>query len=233
VLLALLVAFGNGVLSFVVPCSAVLLPVCLGLLAGSVAELPDAQQARRVLAGSSLYVVGFTAVFVTLGVAGGSLTSTVADMGGRFQRTGGVAVLLVAALLLADARWGWLSAWARRPAPWPALTALVVGVIVGCAFAPFVGPFLATALALADTSRGGMRGGLLLAAYAIGIAVPFVLAAFGVAASPTVVRRLARWSSALSWAGAGALALLGALLATGGYGAVTDFLARTLPFANP
>jgi len=239
VLLALAVAFGNGVLSFAAPCAVPLLPAYLGVLSGSAAGAPEAQQPRRLVVGSVLYVAGFTAVFVTLGVVAGSLGATVRMAGGPVQRAGGVVVLLVALLLLAEARLGWLTRFASADQGRGLLARsrslgapVLLGVVFGAAFAPCVGPFLATALALAATSTSNARGGLLLAAYAIGIGVPFVLAALGVASSPRIASTLARLSRPISLGGAAVLALLGVVLTAGRYDVVAGWLARVLPFAT-
>lgn len=238
-LLALVVAFGNGVLSFAAPCTVPLLPAYLGVLSGSAAGVPEHEQPRRLVVGSLLYVAGFTAVFVTLGVVAGSLGAAVRMAGGPVQRAGGVVVLLVALLLLAEARLGWLTRLAAgdrgrsRLARSRSLGApLLLGIVFGTAFTPCVGPFLATALALAATSTSNARGGLLLAAYAMGIGVPFMLAALGVASSPRVARTLARLSRPISLAGAAVLGLLGVVLTAGRYDVVAGWLARVLPFAS-
>jgi cytochrome c-type biogenesis protein len=233
VLLAIAVAFGNGVLSFAAPCTVPLLPAYLGVLSGASAGVPPERRATRLVVASLLYVVGFSVVFVALGVLAGSVGRTVRLAGGTAQRVGGVLVLLVAVLLLTEARTGWLSRvgagergrgrLARSSSLW---APLALGVVFGTAFTPCVGPFLATALALAANTADSTRGGVLLLAYALGIGVPFVLAAMGVASSERVARRLARSSGALSYLAAGVLGVLGLLLIAGRYDVLSGWLAR-------
>jgi cytochrome c-type biogenesis protein len=232
VLLALAVAFGNGVLSFAAPCTVPLLPAYLGVLSGASAGVAPERRAGRLVVASLLYVVGFSLVFVALGVLAGSVGRTIRLAGGPAQRVGGVLVLLVAALLLTEARTGWLSRvgagdrgrdrLARSSSLW---APLALGLVFGTAFTPCVGPFLATALALA-AARDGPRGGLLLLAYALGIGVPFVLAAMGVASSERIGRRLARSSSALSYVASAVLGVLGLLLVSGRYDVLSGWLAK-------
>jgi cytochrome c-type biogenesis protein len=236
VLLGVTVAFGYGVLSFVAPCTVPLLPAYIGVLSGSATGVPPAEQPRRLVAGSLLYVAGFTAVFVAFGTLAGVAGEDARTDGGPLQRAGGVVVLAVAMLLLAEARLGLLSRLSQgelgsgRQARSRALGApFALGVVFGTAFTPCVGPFLATALALAATTTSALRGGVLLAAYAIGIGVPFVLAALGVASSPRFARRVARLSRPLSLLGAVVLAALGVMLVLGEYDVVTDRLARLVP----
>lgn len=238
-LLALAVAFGNGVLSFAAPCTVPLLPAYLGVLSGSAVDLSEQEQPRRLVIGSLLYVAGFTAVFVALGVAAGALGGRVRTAGGPVQRAGGVVVILVAALLLAEAWMGLLTRLAAgdrgsgRPARARSVVGpVLLGVAFGTAFTPCVGPFLATALALAATSSSDTRAGLLLVAYALGIGVPFVLAALGVASSQRMAHWLARVSRPIALGGAVVLGLLGVLLTAGRYGVIAGWLARVLPFAS-
>lgn len=232
-LLAVAVAFGNGVLSFAAPCTVPLLPAYLGVLSGASAGVPPERRAGRLVTASLLYVAGFSLVFVALGVLAGSAGRTIRVAGGPAQRIGGVLVLAVAALLLAEARTGWLARVAaadrgrRRLARSSGLWApLALGVVFGTAFTPCVGPLLASALALAANTADPARGGVLLLAYALGIGVPFVLAAMGVASSERFARRLARARGVLSYLAAGLLALLGLLLLMGRYDALSGWLAQ-------
>jgi cytochrome c-type biogenesis protein len=73
---------------------------------------------------------------------------------------------------------------------------------------------------------------VLLAAYAVGIGVPFVIAALAVASSAPFARRLARLSRPLSLIGAVLLAALGVTLVVGEYDVVTGWLARLVPLAE-
>ena len=236
-LLALLVALGSGVVSFLAPCTVPLLPAYVGVLSGSSAGASAEGQAGRLLRGAVLYVVGFSVVFVTLGALAGGAGSAIRAGGGPVQRAGGVLVLLLAAALLLEARLGLLS---RVAVPSGGLTArlarsrswlapLLLGLVFGCAFTPCVGPFLGAVLAFAATSGGAGTGALLLTAYALGLGIPFVLAALAVASSPGLARTLARASGPVATVGAVVLAALGIALVTGEYGVVAGWFARLLP----
>ena len=236
-LLALVVALGSGVVSFLAPCTIPLLPAYVGVLSGSSTGVPAGRQGSRLLRGALLYVLGFSAVFVALGALAGGAGSAVRQSGGIVQRIGGALVLLLASALLAESRLGLLS---RVSLPAGALRArlaasggwaapLLLGVVFGTAFTPCVGPFLGTVLAFAATSGGAGTGALLLTAYAVGLGVPFVLAALAVAASPGLAARLSRASRTVSLVGAAVLFVLGLALVTGSYGTVAGAFARLLP----
>lgn len=240
--LAVVVALGSGVVSFLAPCTVPLLPAYVGVLSGAGAGVPAAEQPRRLLVGSLLYVTGFTVVFVALGVAAGSLGSLVRAAGGPVQRAGGVLVLLLAAALLAESRLGLLSrvrvggaggaAQTRLTRSRSLAAPLLLGIVFGTAFTPCVGPFLGAVLALAASHGGAATGGLLLAAYALGLGVPFVVAALLLGASPGLARALARASGPVALVGGVLLAVLGLALVTGRYPDLAGVVARALPLPS-
>lgn len=241
-LLALIVALGSGVVSFLAPCTVPLLPAYVGVLSGSAAGVPASEQGARLIRGSLLYVAGFSAIFVSLGVSAGSIGSLVRHSGGTVQRVGGVVVLALAVLLLVEARVGVLARvgagdgtaerrgrLAGSSSQWAPLG---LGLVFGTAFTPCVGPFLGGVLALAASNGGALRGGLLLSAYALGLGVPFVLASLALASSPGLARGLSRASGAVALVGAVLMGLLGLALVTGSYGTVAGWLARVLPLPS-
>lgn len=236
-LLALVVAVGSGVLSFLAPCTVPLLPAYVGVLSGSSAGVPADRQGVRLLRGAVLYVIGFAVVFVALGALAGGAGSVVRASGGPVQRAGGVLVLVLAVALLVERRLGLLSRVAPssgglmarlgRSRSWGA--PLLLGLVFGTAFTPCVGPYLGAVLAFAAGQGGTGTGALLLAAYALGLGVPFVLAALAVAASPGLARRLSAASRTTSLVGVVLLVVLGVALLSGEYGVVAGWFARLLP----
>jgi cytochrome c-type biogenesis protein len=238
-LLALVVAFGAGVASFVAPCTVPLLPAYVGVLSGANAGVAPGDQPRRLLVGSLAYVAGFTAVFVALGLAAGAIGRSVRDGGGAVQRVGGAVVLLLATLLLVEAVSGRPGVLARLSGgdrgrgrlakSRSAWAPFLLGIVFGTAFTPCVGPILGSVLVIAADAGGALKGGVLLAAYALGIGLPFVIAALLLASSPGLARRLTRWSRRVAIVGGVLLLLLGVALVTGEYARLTSFLARYVP----
>ena len=230
-LLALSVAFGNGVLSFAALCTAAVLPAYLGFLCVTSASVPPARRAGRLVRAAMLYVAGFSVVFVALGVKAGSAGRTLSLSGGSAEQVGGVITLGVAGLLLAAARYGWLAkvgagGRGRLTTSGGRCAPVALGFFFGAACTPCVGPFLAIALALAAATSDGVRGGVLLLAFALGLGVPFLLAAMGVASLPRLALRVARVGRALTYLSAGLLGLLGLLLVTGRYDVLSGLLAK-------
>ena len=104
--------------------------------------------------------------------------------------------------------------------------AYLVGAVFGLGWTPCVGPYLAAALTLAAVSSHAATGALLLAVYAIGLGLPFVLVALLWGSLPQLPRRLTRLARPLTVAGGLMTVALGLLVATGAYSHVTSYLAQ-------
>jgi cytochrome c-type biogenesis protein len=174
-------AFLAGMLSFASPCVLPLVPAYLGFLGGvSYAELTGAAARARVLPASLAFVLGFATVFVALGATASTVSRILAEHMGLLSKIAG-ALIVMLGLHYADLiRIPFLQRDARLDAP--AQPAGLVGAYVtGLAFAfgwtPCVGPVLATILMVAGTGDSVSYGISLLAAYALGMGLPFLAAA--------------------------------------------------------
>ena len=169
------IAFLAGFASFVAPCVLPLVPGYLSMVSSVEArQLGTPGAARRVLAGSIPFIAGFTFVFVALGALAGVLGGVVDRR--VFEEIAGF-VLVVIGLAMARL----LPLPQRLVAPELLAGARDSGsnVLLGGAFAvcaaPCVAPVLAAALVLAGSSSTVAQGAVLLFAYSLGLAVPFVL----------------------------------------------------------
>jgi cytochrome c-type biogenesis protein len=194
-----LAAFVAGVLSISSPCVLPLIPVYLIHLAGVSAGDTSARARARVLANAGAYVLGFTTVFVMLGIAlgaAGSLVSAgelVSGNRGWLIRIGGVVMILLGLHQIGLIRLPW-SSRERRVAvdgleSGNLASSFVIGVTFGAGWSPCVGPILGGILTMATVSGGVERSAWLLLLYSLGLAIPFM--AFAVAFGSA--QRLARW----------------------------------------
>lgn len=221
--------FGAGVASFLAPCIIPLVPAYLGIIVG---EMGDAHDPRRAVPATLIFIVGFTTVFAGLGALAGLLGSSLATFQDGVRVVGGVLIIIMGLALLGIAR-GPLSRERRLIPQLPKVTGFarpyVVGVAFGAGWSPCVGPLLAAALTIAARSGGVGRGTILLCAYSLGIGVPFLVAALGLASSPGLADRLRRIGPNLERVSGVFLVALGLLLVTNTYVHLTSYLARFVP----
>lgn len=178
----------------------------------------------RVLAGVALFVVGFTAVFVTLMAAAGAVGSYLVRWEDVLLRVLGLLVILMGLSFMGLVPW--LQREARlhltpRTGLWGAP---LLGVVFGLGWTPCMGPTLAAVQALALDEASVGRGALLGVAYCVGLGVPFLLVALGATASDTMMGFLRRHRLAVMRAGGGMLVAIGLAMVTGLWGALTSWM---------
>ncbi len=231
--LGLALAFTGGVLSFLSPCVLPLFPSYLTFITGL--SLEEVQGARRAaLVHSLLFILGFTAVFVTLGATATLLGRVLAAYRAPISRIGGALIVLFGLNLLGVFEWGVLSRERRvhlAAKPVGYLGSALVGVAFGAGWTPCIGPILGSILIYTSTAADLRTGLPLLFAYSLGLAAPFLLASLAVSTFVSSVQRYRSW---LAWAGrlGGAfLIIVGLLLATGYFTLLASWLQPFTPEA--
>jgi len=171
---SLALAFAAGFVSFISPC-------CLPLVPGYLATVNGGATARRqVLARSITFVVTFSLIFVLLGLAATAVGAFLADNRQLLDRVAGTLILAMGLLFVASSFMDRLNREWRVPGLLERAGSggpIMAGAAFSLAWTPCVGPALGAILGLAATTSGTAQGGLLLAFYAAGLAVPFLLAA--------------------------------------------------------
>jgi cytochrome c-type biogenesis protein len=214
-------AFAAGTLSFLSPCVLPLVPGYLAFLAGS-----SAGEARRGAVGLTralAFSAGFSLVFLALGASASTVGQLLSEYRTVLSTIGGIVVLIFGMHLAGLLTIPFLLREARlHPAAEPAghLGALAVGAAFGFGWSPCIGPLLGGVLTLAATETTAFRGMLLLAAYAAGLALPFIGAAIAADRFLVISRRI---RPALPWVQRGGGVLLagfGILLLTGHAGII-------------
>lgn len=214
-LLAIPVALIAGLVSFFSPCVVPLLPGYLSYVTGlSAADLADAKRGR-MLAGTGLFVLGFSAIFVSYGALFGSVGQQLVP----YQRTISI-VMGVVVIGLGLAFMGWLPFLQRdvRIHRVPAVglaTAPLLGALFGLGWTPCIGPTLAAVLTMSLGEADAGRGAFLTLIYCIGLGVPFVVAALAFRRFMGAVSWVRRHQQVISYVGGGLLVAVGVLLVTG------------------
>ncbi|MFH8257593.1 cytochrome c biogenesis CcdA family protein [Streptomyces roseolus] len=175
-LLALPIAALAGAVSFFSPCVLPLVPGYLSYVTGmSGADLAEARRGR-ILAGTLLFLAGFTAVFVSFGAAFGYAgNALLAYQEPLIRVMGGLTIVMGLSFL--GVLPGMSREWRlhRRPAAGLA-GAPMLGVLFGLGWTPCIGPTLGAVQALAFSEASAGRGAILTVAYCVGLGLPFLAA---------------------------------------------------------
>lgn len=234
-LLDLLVAFAAGAVSLLSPCMLPLLPGWLAYLAGDVAVESDRARAGggRLVLHTCAFVLGFTVVFIMLGlgaaVLGGQLLSARRELeivGGLLIAGFGVAMVDERVLPRRLRAGQGMSSTRRVRGP---LGALVVGFVFALAWSPCIGPTLAAVLTIAATGGDAARGAILLAAFGLGIGVPLILVAGFAEQLLPRARRLHRHLPRIRVGAGIVLVAFGLLVAAGIIGRLSSRLSGIIP----
>lgn len=210
-----------GVVSFSSPCVLPLLPGYVAYVSGlSTPGKPGGPGRRRALLGAALFVVGFAAVFTVLGTTASALGFLLRRNLDVINVVGGAVVVALGLAMTGVLRVPLLHREARfhlgRLGAGPG-SALPLGAAFAFGWTPCVGPVLASILTLAASAAEPARGALLLLAYALGLGVPFLILAAGVARGRVRFGWLRRHGRRIEIVGALALIASGVLMATGAW----------------
>ncbi|AZM54752.1 cytochrome C biogenesis protein ResC [Streptomyces sp. WAC 01529] len=177
-LLAIPVAVLGGLISFFSPCVLPLVPGYLSYVTGvSGQDLGEARRGRMA-AGASLFVLGFTVVFVSATVFFGALGRTLREHQSTINTVLGVVMIVLGLFFMGLMPWLTQREFRfhKRPAV-GLIGAPVVGALFAVGWTPCIGPTLASVLTLAADDGDPQRGAVLGVAYSLGLGIPFILAA--------------------------------------------------------
>ncbi len=231
-------AFGAGILSFLSPCVLPLVPPYLAFIGGlTLDQLAEEQVAgaavgRRVFAAAVAFVLGFTTVFVVLGITASAIGQVVASNFDLLGQIAGVIIIVMGLHFLGILRLSMLYREARfhvNSRPVGLLGAYLVGLAFAFGWTPCVGPVLATVLMVAGAEDSAMYGGSLLAAYALGIGVPFLAAALAARPFMNFMARFRRVQGHVEKVMGGLLVVTGVLFLTGSMSEMAYWILEAFP----
>lgn len=226
------VAFLAGLLSFLSPCVLPLVPSYLSFVTGmsGVAEIG----ARRHLAllHAALFVIGFSLIFAALGATATALGRLLLTYQQWLQRIGGLLIVLFGLYTLGVVKIAVLSREARvqlADKPLGFLGSVLVGMAFGAGWTPCIGPILGSILVYTSTRSDLSQGLALLGAYSLGLALPFLVAAWALEGFLRWFQRFRRYLGWVERVAGVLLVLMGLLLATGSFTLVSGWLQGLTP----
>jgi cytochrome c-type biogenesis protein len=224
--LALPVALLAGLVSFFSPCVVPLLPGYLSYATGlGAAEVVEGSQHRgRMLAGASLFVLGFAVIFVITGVVAGSAGRLLAEYRDVITRVLGALIIVLGLIFAGVLRFGQRDLRIHRVPAVGVAAAPLVGVVFALGWTPCLSPTLGVVVNLGFNEGTAVRGGLLGFVYALGLGIPFVIAGLAFTKMAGAVAFLRERQQLIMRIGGVLMIIVGVLLVTGTWNMLTGVL---------
>ena len=219
---SLLIVFLAGLLSFITPCVLPLVPSYLAVLGGGSGKKP--------VTGALLFILGFTLVFISLGAGASALGSVLRQNKEILAQIGGALILVFGIIFLVKDRIPALNREYRADLGNASRFGLVaLGAAFAAGWTPCIGPILGVVLSIAGSSGSVGAGVGLLFVYAMGLAVPFLVAALAWDRLGGGLRKAMRWVGVIEKISGVLLIVVGLLLLSGNYIEITRSLAALTP----
>ena len=178
-------AFLFGLLSFFSPCILPLLPAYFSFISGySMEELVDVNDARirkKVVVSTTMFVLGFSVVFIALGMTASLIGNLAHDYRHLIRISGGILIILFGVHMSGLYSFRLLNMEGRlhmQKKPLHVLGTFLIGMAFAAGWSPCMGPQLGSILIMAGSQETIWRGTVLLGIYSAGLAIPFLILSF-------------------------------------------------------
>ena len=215
------IAFLEGIITFISPCLLPMLPIYISYFAGG-----GERSTGKTLKGALGFVFGFTVVFVALGALAGTVGSFLREYQTAVNVVSGLIVILFGLNFLGVFKLNLFrgSRYSVNTDNVGFFSALLFGMIFSVGWTPCVGAFLGSALMLASQQAHVIEGMLMLLAYSLGLGIPFVLSAVLIDYLKTAFNWIKKNYRVINTVSGGLLVLIGILMATGTLGRLLSLL---------
>jgi cytochrome c-type biogenesis protein len=231
---SLIVALLAGVISFLSPCVLPIVPPYLAYMGGiSMSEMTDEKISNKpAIIAAIFFALGLSTVFIFLGFAASAFGRVFLEYQELMAQIAGGVIIVFGLHFLGIFTIPFLQREARLDAGdkgGSAFGAYVLGLAFAFGWTPCIGPILGTILSLAAQEASITRGTMLLATYAIGLGLPFIIAAIFINRAIGVMNRFKRHMGMIEKIMGALLVIVGIMLLTGAFSTFSFWLLDTFP----
>lgn len=207
------ITFLEGLISFISPCLLPMLPIYFSFLGGNMKE----GQKSRLVKNAAFFVLGFTTVFLLLGLFAGTLGSFLQKYQTGLNLVCGIFIILLGLNYMGVLHLPGFSGMKpqQQKKQHTAWSSWIFGLVFSVSWTPCIGAFLGSALLLASQQGSTVKGLLLLLAYSIGLGLPFLISALLLDSLQSAFTAIKRHYRIIHLLSGGFLLIIGVLMMTG------------------
>lgn len=205
-----LLLFLEGILAFISPCFLPMIPVYLTYLAGN-----KDNDRKKLILNSLGFILGFTIIFVILGMSATTISKFLITERVLIQRIGGILVIIMGLNMMGVLKIGFLNRDARlsmKESKDDFFSSFLFGIIIAFGWSPCLGSFLTAALITAGTSGTVIKGGSMLLTFSLGLGIPFMMTALLFNSLTEVFKTIKKHYDLISKISGGFLIFIGILM---------------------
>ena len=231
-IIKLIIAFGAGFISFLSPCVLPIIPGYISYITGK--SLDEIEQNRRiVLLKTVTFSLGFSFVFIILGIAASFIGNVLIFFGNELRIAAGIIIIIFSLNLLGFLNFSFLNQ-DKRFETGSYKVNYIFPFLVGAAFAfgwtPCIGPVLGSILALSATEATISKGVVLLSMYSLGLAIPFILSGYYMTVFLNSKKGFGKYYGRVTKTGGVILLITGILIVTNQIQVISYYILTTFPF---
>ena len=230
---ALFVALFAGLISFLSPCVLPIVPPYLAYMSGvALTDVENKKGRQKIVLTASFFVLGLSTVFVFLGFSASAIGAVFFEYQALLNTIAGFAIMLFGLHFLDIYRLHFLDREARFEVgnyQGTAFGSYVLGLAFAFGWTPCIGPQLGAILSLAASNGSIVKGTVLLAFYAIGLGIPFLIFAFFINRLDGVLSFFKQYFELIERIMGLLLWTVGLLMLTGGFSSISFWLLETFP----
>jgi len=231
-IIKLIIAFGAGFISFLSPCVLPIIPGYISYITGK--SLDEIEQNRRiVLLKTVTFSLGFSFVFIILGIAASFIGNVLIFFGNELRIAAGIIIIIFSLNLLGFLNFSFLNQ-DKRFETGSYKDNYIFPFLVGAAFAfgwtPCIGPVLGSILALSATEATISKGVVLLSMYSLGLAIPFILSGYYMTVFLNSKKGFGKYYVRVTKTGGVILFITGLLILTNQIQVISYYILTTFPF---